>query len=74
MTARALPAFARFWMVCRQPKGPGARTEPRQRYSTIADAEQAAAKLAAEAEAPFLILEAVAVVRPGGADDQGSLL
>ena len=74
MTARELPAYARFWMVCRQPRGPGQRTTPRQRYPHRDEAERAARKLAQENDAPFLILETVAVVRPGDPDSQGSLL
>lgn len=65
-----LPAFARFWMVCRKPQGPGARTEPRQRYSTFDDAMAAAGKLAGETGAPFLVLETVAVARPGDATQE----
>lgn len=60
-----LPHFARFWMVARKPVRQGDRTEPKQRYSTRADAESVAARLARENDHPFLILEAVAVVRPG---------
>lgn len=60
-----MPAFARFWMVCRKPTGPQTKTEPRQRYSTREDAQRAAAQLARQNDAPFLILETVAVVRPG---------
>lgn len=33
-----LPQVARFWMVARKPARQGDRTEPRQRYSTRADA------------------------------------
>lgn len=60
-----LPAFARFWMVCRKPTGPGSRSEPRQRYGTFEDAMQAARNLARENDAQFLVLETVAVARPG---------
>lgn len=74
MNARPLPGFARFWMVCRKPTGPGARTEPRQRYSHYSDAEAAARKLAAETGAPFLILETVAVADPGAAPAERPLL
>lgn len=60
-----LPKFARFWMVCRKPSGPGSKTEPRTRYATFADAMAAAQKLAAETGAQFHILETVATARPG---------
>lgn len=73
-TSRDLPDFARFWMVCRKPARQGDRTEPRQRYSTRADAEAAAARLAREADHPYLILEAVAAIRPGDPVAQEALL
>lgn len=56
-----------FWMVCRSPRGPGAKTEPRQRYSTLEDARRAAADLANANDAPFTILAAVETVWPGQA-------
>ncbi len=59
-----LPAFARFWMVCRKPAQASHKTEPRQRYSTLRDARDAAGKLAAQTGAPFLILETVEVIHP----------
>lgn len=65
-----LPHFARFWMVCRKPTGPGAKTEPRQRYSTFEDAMAAARKLANEHDAQFHILETVATARPGEASER----
>ena len=61
----ALPQFARFWMICRKPGGPHSKTEPRQRYSTRADAFADAQRLADQLDAPFLILEAVEIIRPG---------
>lgn len=64
-----LPAFARFWMVARKPDHAGARTEPKQRFPFRADARRAAAELADQNGAAFVILEAVEVVRPG--DDAG---
>jgi hypothetical protein len=63
-----LASVARFWMVCRKPMGPGARTEPRARYSSLADARRDAAMLAQTNDAPFIILEAVEIIRPGEAD------
>lgn len=68
-----LPKFARFWMVCRKPTGPGAKTEPRQRYATFEDAMTAARKLANDHGAQFHVLETVATARPGDAP-QRSLL
>ncbi|ATG47620.1 hypothetical protein CEW89_08555 [Celeribacter ethanolicus] len=61
----ALPPFARFWMVARKPSGPGSKTEPRQRYSTVEDARAAASDLANANDAPFIVLEAVEIIRPG---------
>lgn len=69
-----LPQVARFWMVARKPARQGDRTEPRQRYSTRADAISAAARLARENRHPFLILEAVGIVRPDDPTEQESLL
>ncbi|KAB6714305.1 hypothetical protein [Roseobacter sp. TSBP12] len=68
-----LPAFARFYMVCRKPSGPMSKTEPRQRYSHLSDAREAAHKLASQNDAPFLILESVEIIRPGDATE-GRLL
>ncbi len=51
-----LPMFARFWMVCRKPTGPGAKTEPRTRYASFDDAMDAASKLARENDAQFHVL------------------
>lgn len=66
-----LPQFARFWMICRKPSGPGARTEPRQRYSTFDDAAQAASQLAESTGASHLVLESVAIIRPGDNTQKG---
>mgnify|MGYP000686985168 CR=1 FL=1 len=60
-----LPKFARFYMVCRKPSGALSKTEPRQRYSTPEDARSAALNLANQNDAPFIILEAVEIIRPG---------
>lgn len=61
----ALPPFARFWMVARKPAGLNSRTAPTQRYSRIGDARDAASALATTNDAPFVILEAVEIIRPG---------
>lgn len=66
-----LPQFARFWMVCRKPMHQGARTEPRQRYSSRGDAEEIAGRLANETDASHLVLETVAEIRPGEAKQGG---
>ncbi|WP_300009745.1 hypothetical protein [uncultured Roseobacter sp.] len=63
-----LPPFARFWMVCRKPQHAGAKTEPRQRYSSREDAQRTAERLARENDAPFIILEAVGIARPTDPD------
>ena len=68
-----LPQFARFWMVARKPSGPGSKTEPRQRYSTIEDARTTAQNLANANDAPFVVLEAVEIMRPGDTAE-GTLL
>ncbi len=62
-----------FWMVCRSPRHPGAKTEPRQRYSTHPEALAAARDLARANDAPFVILAAVETVWPAD-DDQKTLL
>jgi hypothetical protein len=59
-----LPKFARFWMVCRKPTGPHSKTEPRRRYSRLADARDTAEQLAAKEDAQYLILEAVEIIHP----------
>ncbi|MGZ9812314.1 hypothetical protein ACXN5S_17775 [Pseudoroseicyclus sp. H15] len=68
-----LPAFARFWMIARQPRRQGDKTEPRQRYSSRADALAAATRLAEQNDAPFVLLEAIEVIRPGAATTTGEL-
>lgn len=65
-----LPAFARFWMVCRKPSGPGSKSEPRQRYSSLADAARAAADLAKANDHPFVVLETVEIFRPDDATQE----
>lgn len=67
---RSLPQFARFWMICRKPTGPGSRTAPVQRYSSITDAVADARRLATQTGAQFLVLETVGVVDPGGAGQE----
>lgn len=66
-----IPPFARFWMVCRKPMGPGAQTNPRERYSTFEDAQDAARKLARQNNAQFLILQTVAIIRPDEDTQEG---
>ena len=56
--------FRRFWMVCRQPDGPTSKTEPRIRYPSLTAARDAARNLAYQNDHPFVVLEAVEVVRP----------
>ena len=62
----AINPLGRFWMVARKPWGPGSRTEPRARYS-----RRVARDLARTHDAPFVILEAVEIIRPdqSGQDD-----
>jgi hypothetical protein len=59
-----------FWMVCRTPRHEGAKTEPRQRYTTLDEARRAAATLAAEHDAPFTILAAVETAWPRSQQDR----
>lgn len=66
------PHAPTFWMVCRSPRHAGAKTEPRQRYGTLAEARQAARDLARANDAPFVILAAVETVWP--ADDAPATL
>lgn len=68
---RDLPAFARFWMICRKPTGPHSQTRPVQRYSHLADAETDARRLAADTGAQFLILETVGVIDPADRNQKG---
>ena len=63
---------APFWMVCRAPTHAGAKTEPRYRYSSRAEAHAAAADLARASNATFVILESVEFVGP--ADDATPIL
>ncbi|WP_298494555.1 hypothetical protein [uncultured Maritimibacter sp.] len=67
----AINPLGRFWMVARKPWGPGSRTEPRARYSSLDDARRVARDLARTHDAPFVILEAVEIIRPdqSGQDD-----
>lgn len=69
-----LPQGKRFWMVARQPTHQHAKTEPKARYSSIEEARGIAGDLAQQNDAPFLVLEAVEVIRPGESPDTGRLL
>ena len=60
----------RFYMVCRAPKHPGSKTEPRTRYKDHAEAEGVARSLAKTEGAAFIVLEAVAVYGPEDATQQ----
>lgn len=62
-----------FWMVARKPTGPHSRTEPRQRYGTFADAQDAARKLSNQSGDAYVVLAPVAIIRPHD-DLQGALL
>lgn len=61
---------APFWMVCRTPMHPQAKTEPRQRYENLADARVAAQKMANQTGKPFTILSAVESVQPKDANQK----
>jgi hypothetical protein len=58
------PIPAAFWMVCRSPRGPNAKTAPTQRYSTRADAARAAQELADQTGEKFVLLAAVETINP----------
>ncbi|MGK7653179.1 hypothetical protein ACSQ76_12410 [Roseovarius sp. B08] len=66
-----MPAFARFWMVCRKPTAQHHKTEPRQRYSHHGDAVTAATRLAEQNNADFVILEAVEIIHPADRSQGG---
>ena len=53
-----------FFMACRSPSFPGAKTEPRVRYPTLEAARAAAQKLANQTSNPFTILAATETVKP----------
>ena len=53
-----------FYMVCRSPRFPGAKTQPRVRYATLEAARTAAQKLANDTGNPFTILAATETVKP----------
>lgn len=53
-----------FWMVARLPSHAGSKTEPRARYATLAAATDAAATLAAEHNAAFVVLGVVYTAHP----------
>ena len=67
------PHAPAFWMVCRSPRHAGAKTEPRQRYASLPEAQSAARDLARANDAPFVILAAVETVWPRD-DDQKPLI
>ena len=59
-----------FWMICRSPRHAGAKTEPRQRFSTEADARAAAQSMADQQAAPFVILTATETIWPTSQQDK----
>jgi hypothetical protein len=63
---------APFWMICRSPRHAGAKTEPKQRFATEADARLAAQQMADTHQAPFCVLAVTATIWPQG--DQQTLL
>jgi hypothetical protein len=54
----------KFFMVARKPTHPQAKTTPKVRYATDIEAHEAAQKLANATGNPFVVLEAIATVRP----------
>ena len=65
---------APFWMICRKPRHPDSKTEPKQRYGSIADARRAARAIAKSTDAPMVILQSVETVDPGDDNQTGLLL
>lgn len=59
-----------FFMICRSPRHPGAKTEPTKRYATEADARADAQRLADQTGHPFVILHATTTVWPTGQQDR----
>ena len=55
-----------FFMVCRSPRHNGAKTEPRVRYGTEAEAREVAQRLADETDAPHVVLAATVTLWPQG--------
>jgi hypothetical protein len=58
------PPKSPFYMVCRSPRHAGAKTEPRQRFTTLSDALTVAEKLSAETGQPHVVLGVVQTVWP----------
>jgi len=56
--------FEKFFMVAQKPTHPNAKTAPKVRYSSEIKAHEAAQKLANSIGKPFVVLEAVATVKP----------
>ena len=55
---------APFWMICRAPRHEHSKTEPRQRYTSEADARTAAQAMADQHDAPFVVLIATTTIHP----------
>lgn len=55
---------ARFWMVARSPRHPGAKTAPTTRYGSLSEARRAAQDLANQSDAPFVVLGVEETVWP----------
>lgn len=63
----AMGPISPFWMVCRAPTHPNARTEPKARFPTLVAARMSAQELADANDAAFVVLASVETVRPRGA-------
>lgn len=53
-----------FWMICRSPRHPGAKSEPKQRFASEKDARAAAQSMADQHGAPFAVLSVTATLWP----------
>lgn len=53
-----------FWMVCRKPGRPDAKTEPKRRFPHIKAAREEARRLACALGVPFVILVAIEEIAP----------
>jgi hypothetical protein len=54
-----------FYMICRSPRHAGSRTEPKQRFANLADAQKAAQDMADQTGEPFVVLSATHMIWPG---------
>ena len=61
---RLSPIENPFWMVCRKPRHPDAKTEPKRRFPRIEAARDEARRLACALGVSFVILVAIEEIAP----------